>query len=267
MTQLFTPADLTRISHLQPDGWQDVMTFFGFYLEASFCLPLKIENRDRIVAVGSLILHEHTAWLAHIIVDPEIRRKGFGQAITEELTSAAEKRGRNIQLLIATEMGAPLYERFGFQRSCDYMFYHEPVHGAAYEPSQIRQLKPADVPEIFTLDRRASGEDRSTLVARYINSGWVYAGSERGKVRGFFLPKLGEGTIVAQDAEAGSALMKLRLAKTKTAPVLPAGNSAANRFLIDSGLKTRSSAVRMVRNGDDPLDHDMVFNRIGGHLG
>ena len=267
MIQPFATADLARISHLQPDGWQDIVTFFRFYLEAPFCLPLKIEDTNCIVAIGALILHRETAWIAHIIVDSEMRRKGLGLAITEELIRGAEKNGRNIQLLIATQMGAPLYERSGFRHSCDYLFYHQPVRGAVDMPFQIRELEAADFLEILSLDQSAAGEDRRALLSRYGTSGWVYVDPEKKSIRGYFLPDLGEGTVVAQDSEAGSALLGLRLAKVEAAPVLPAGNHAANAFLRDMGLNPRSSAVRMVRNGDDPLDQGMVFNRIGGHLG
>jgi len=55
MIQPFTKADVARMSHLQPDGWQNIVTLFQFYVEADFCLPLKIEDNNRIVAIGSLI--------------------------------------------------------------------------------------------------------------------------------------------------------------------------------------------------------------------
>jgi GNAT superfamily N-acetyltransferase len=267
MIHLFEGADLARISHLQPDGWEDITEFFEVYVEAGFCLPLKIEDNNRIVALGSLVLHRETAWLAHIIVDARMRRKGLGLAVTEELIRLAEKNGRNVQLLIATQLGAPLYECAGFRHSCDYVFYQKQTGGVGGVPSQIRVLEPGDFPQLLKLDRLASGEDRSAVLSSHGTTGWVYTGSGGKAIRGFFLPNLGEGTIVAQDAEAGTALMGLRLAKAETAPVLPAGNRAANSFLRDSGLKIKRSATRMVRNGDDPLKQDMVFNRIGGHLG
>ena len=267
MIQTFETGDVARISHLQPDNWQSIKTFFQFYNDADFCLPLKIENSNRIVAVGSLILHTKTAWLAHIIVDPEIRRKGYGFTITKELIANAEKYGRNTQLLIATELGVPLYERLGFRHSCDYSFYHKPAPGLVDMPPQVRPLKSKDVSDMLSLDQRATGEDRSEILSRHCDAGWVCVDSDRKKVRGFYLPNLGEGNIVAQDIEAGKNLMRLRMAKTETAPVLPAGNHVANAFLLDMRLELKSSATRMVRNGDDPLNQGMVFNRIGGHLG
>ena len=267
MIQPFTGADLGRISHLQPDGWEDITAFFEAYLEANFCLPLKIEDDNRVVALGSLILHRETAWLAHIIVDARMRRKGLGLAVTEELIRRAEENGCHVQLLIATELGVPLYECSGFRHSCDYVFYQKRAGSVDDVPSRIRVLEPGDFPQLLKLDRRASGEDRGAVLSRYGTTGWVYTGSGGEVIRGFFLPNLGEGSVVAQDAEAGTALMDLRLAKAQTAPVLPAGNEAANSFLRSSGLKIKKSATRMVRHGDDPLNQDMVFNRIGGHLG
>ena len=267
MIQPFTGADLACISQLQPDGWEDITEFFEVYVEADYCLPLKIEDNNRVVALGSLILHRETAWLAHIIVDARMRRKGLGLAVTEELIRLAEKNGRNVQLLIATQLGAPLYECAGFRHSCDYVFYQESAGGVYDVPPQIRVLEPGDFSQLLELDQRASGEDRSAVLSRYGTIGWVYTCSEGKVIRGFFLPNLGEGTVVAQDAEVGTALMELRLAKAQAAPVLPAGNLAANSFLRGSGLKIKRSATRMVRNGNDPLKQDMVFNRIGGHLG
>jgi hypothetical protein len=86
-------------------------------------------------------------------------------------------------------------------------------------------------------------------------------------VRGYLLPSLGEGTVVAESEEAGAALLKLRLATLGTAAVLPAGNRAGTRLLNELGIKLKSSASRMVRQGNDPLNQEMVFNRIGGHVG
>jgi GNAT superfamily N-acetyltransferase len=265
--QPFKESDLARISHLQPVGWESILPFFRFYLDAAFCIPLKIEERGSIVATGAVVLHAETAWLAHIIVEPQMRRKGLGLLVTQELIALAEKHGRHVQLLIATSMGAPLYECCDFRVSCDYRFYHHSATGEMETSPQIRALEHADRVAVESLDKRASGEDRHLLLSRYCDSGWVYADSDNKEILGYFLPELGEGTIVAQDAKAGNALQELRLATVNTAPVLPADNHAANALLRDRGFKLKSTAVRMVRNGQDPQCHDMIYNRIGGHLG
>lgn len=72
--QAFTTDDLSRIAHLQPDGWQGIGPFFRFYADAPICRAYKFESKQGIVAIGALVLHTSTAWLAHIIVVPEMRR-------------------------------------------------------------------------------------------------------------------------------------------------------------------------------------------------
>lgn len=267
MIQPFTHADLADIAHLQPDSWQDIGAYFRFYLGAPFCRAFKIEDNRRIVALGALVLHAETAWLAHIIVAPGMRRKGLGKRVTRQLIDQAEAYGRVTQLLIATGMGEPLYEQLGFRRSCDYRFYCPPTRGACTLPVAVRRMEPADVPRVMKMDASASGEDRRSLLSAYVNNGFVYTGTGGKGLSGFYLPDLGEGLIVAQDAEAGQALMELRLAGAEAPPVLPAANLAANRFLSGLGLGVKSTAARMVRNGADPLQPDMLFNRVGGHLG
>lgn len=267
MIQRFTSHDLARISRLQPGGWQDIGPFLRFYVTSAICRVYKIEDKQEIVAIGALIFHVKTAWLAHIIVAPEMRRKGLGILMTRHLIDTAEEQGRATQLLIATKMGEPLYEKLGFHRSCDYGFYHLPPRAETELPATVRQLKPTDIPEIMSLDREASGEDRASLLAAYTDNGLVYPGTGGERIHGYYMPDLAEGLVVAVDMEAGRALMKHRLARSDAAPVLPAGNHAANRWLKDAGFTVKSSVARMVRGGDDPLKPDMLFNRIGGHLG
>jgi ribosomal protein S18 acetylase RimI-like enzyme len=236
-------------------------------VEAPFCLPLKIEDGNSVLAVGSLILHADTGWLAHIIVAPEQRRQGLGTAITGKLIANADSYRRTTLLLVATAVGAPLYERLGFRQSYDYSFYSTQGRREAAVSPLVRALDPLDAADVFELDRRATGEDRRLLLARARQRGWVCAGPGKGELRGYYLPDLGEGTIMARDAEAGAALMAVRLATTDVRPVVPAGNDAANEFLRASGFELQSSAARMVRHGDDPMVPSMVFNRVGGHLG
>ncbi len=265
MIEPFTAPDLERIAYLQPDVWQDIVPYFRFYLEATFCRPLKIENADRIAAIGSVIMHAETAWLSHIIVAPDMRRQGLGLAMTRALIDEAENNGRNTQLLIATRMGRPLYEHLGFHLSCEYLSYQQHRPGKVEPSLPVRRIKPADIPGIMALDYSASGEDRHKLLSVHAGTGWVCTGT--GDIRGFYLPGIGEGLIVAQDVEAGLALMELRLASNDTVAALPSDNHAANRFLHDQGLAPERTLARMVRNGDDLLVPDMVFNRIGGHVG
>lgn len=266
MVRDFTRADTRRIAHLQPEGWSDIRAFFEFYVQAPFCLPIKLEIADQITAVGAALLNTQSAWLAHIIVAPEHRRAGLGWQVTRQLIAIAEQHGRSTQLLIATAEGEPLYQKAGFRRSCLYRFFR-PLKLSEAEPGpRVRAAGPGDRAEILRLDRRATGEDRSAMLGRFADAGWVMTGPHE-SLRGFYLPRLGEGAVVAADEEAGRALLRLRLAASEEKSVLPAGNTAALAYLEELGLELQSEASRMVRHGDDPLDQTMVYNRVGGHFG
>ena len=264
MIESFEKADLGRIAHLQPDGWQDIVTYFRLYLDASFCRPLKIEGDGQVVALGCVILHEYTAWLSHIIVAENVRRQGLGLAMTEELIAQAEQDGLGTQLLIATDLGRPLYERLGFRFACEYRDYGKRDPGVATPSPLARPTEPADIAAILELDGEASGEGRSELLSGHTDGGWVI---NDGSLRGFYLPAMDEGLVVARDAEVGIALMQLRMSTSDKAVVLPAGNEAANDYLLGQGLEVKRRLARMVRNGADPLNQQMLFNRIGGHVG
>ena len=70
--------DLNEIRKLQPEGWPDIVTDFEYYLDSAFCNPIKTVLGGKIVGVGVTIIFGESAWIAHIIVDKEFRKRGIG---------------------------------------------------------------------------------------------------------------------------------------------------------------------------------------------
>lgn len=116
MIQTFTKADVNRVSHLQPDGWEDINPFFQFYAESGFCHAIKIEDKNRIVALGSIILLARTAWFAHIIVEPHMHRRGFGTVITRELIADLGITLKRTATRMVRNGDDPLNQRMVFNR-------------------------------------------------------------------------------------------------------------------------------------------------------
>jgi len=54
-------------------------------------------------------------------VEPAFRRRGIGEALLARLVEARDELGIRRLVLHATEMGRPLYERFGFAPNPDWM--------------------------------------------------------------------------------------------------------------------------------------------------
>lgn len=61
------------------------------------------------------------AYIMNMYTNPEYRRKGIAYKMLDLLTGEAAKRGITHISLEATEMGRPLYEKYGFVRMNDEM--------------------------------------------------------------------------------------------------------------------------------------------------
>jgi len=261
-----TIDDLGEISLLRPEGWPDIVPDFEFYMRSPFCYPIKTSLDGRIVGIGVLIDFRQTCWLAHIIVHKHYRKRGIGNQITLELMTMAKKKGIPTCLLIASDMGKPVYEKVGFKLVTEYVplkkekpWPVEPVHiGIVPFREEHRDM-------IYTMDRKISGEDRRILLDEYMSVTKVYVNNN--KVEGYYIPRLKQGPIYAEIREAGLALMQLKYADTDIA-VIPQENNFALEYLIQNGFTDAGrKATRMIYGDDIDWEPDKIYGRIGGNLG
>lgn len=61
------------------------------------------------------------AYIVSMFTNPEFRGQGIATTLLTRLVAEAESRGCHKILLRATEMGRPVYERFGFRDEAGYM--------------------------------------------------------------------------------------------------------------------------------------------------
>jgi len=258
-------SDIDSLRELQPDGWPDIVPNFKIYTSSSFCFPVKAKLDDIIAGVGAVIKFGNTGWLAHIIVRPEHRNKGIGGAIVDHLVNNMKAEGCESVSLIATELGYPVYKRFGFVDQEDYIFFErrEPLKNQRL-PGNIIPYSINHAEKIFSLDRAVSGEKRFELLVDRLETAFVF--ERGGNVAGFYIPDLGEGLIIANDAEAGIELMKARLSNTNKS-VLPVCNEKATEFLRANGFVEIKRAKRMILGKKFEWQPAKFFNRAGGNVG
>ena len=261
-----THVDLEQIRDLQPDGWKDISRVFRFYVNNFFCNPVKVTIKNKIIGLGNSIIFSNTAWIAHIIVKKEYRNKGIGFQIVNYLIKTVEEKSIESVLLIATELGEPVYKKAGFRIISDYirldrehLWIKNPV------AKNIVPYTNNFYSEIINFDKMISGEDREPLIRLYLKNGLIYL--DKNKLRGFYLPDLGEGPVFADNAEAGRELMKVKYSKTDNA-VIPAENIAGIDFLKQNGFKiTGIKGKRMILGKDILWKPGCFYSRIGGNYG
>lgn len=256
--------DLPLIKHLQPEDWSDILGFFNFYLNSSYCYPIKSVDASQINGVGCCIYNGTTGWLAHIIVDKNYRNQGIGTRITQRLIDILISKKCETLLLIATEMGERIYKKLGFIQETKYVFLKG--HTIVHKPSkQIIMYGSTFKNQVLNLDRTISGENRSHLIIPHISSSMLY--SENDRITGFYIPHLGEGLIVADSNNAGNALLGIKISKDNAKIVLPMNNSSAQGFLKKNGYSIYSQCSRMISGKSIIWHPEKIFSRIGGNLG
>lgn len=261
----FLVQDLEKLPDLQPDGWPDIQPHFRYYLQAPFCYPFKLADKETILAIGTYILHGSSAWLGHIIVHKEYRKKGFGATMTQELLKKIDRRLYPTVSLIATVLGEPVYAKLGFHKEMDYCMYrNENPIPFTIDDTFVYDFQPIFLADLLTLDKKIANEDRAHLLKEHLRDGKVYL--KEGKILGFYLPTLNEGLLVAEDNAAGIALLKRRLNKLPKI-ALPETNKEGIRFLEGNGYLLYQKGARMSLGSSIDFKGDGVFGRIGGNLG
>ena len=67
----FEEVDLIMLPPLQPPGWPELGPTYRYYLEASYCEPVRVSVDGSLAGIGCAIRWEKTGWIGHIIVHPE----------------------------------------------------------------------------------------------------------------------------------------------------------------------------------------------------
>lgn len=257
-----TLADISYISHLQPEGWLPITPYYQFYLSSDFCMPIKCVYENKIVGLGSSILHEDTGWLAHIIVDKEFRNRGIGTLITKSLMDQLSPMVKTMTLL-ATPLGEPVYHKLGFEKDTAYMFLRDGKTNAP-DGEAIQKFHPRFADQMLKLDQRVSGENRIKILKPHFASASIVADGD--EVIGFVMPTLGEGLIIAVTNGAGELLLRLQHS-TSNRTAVPMENKTAIRFLLGNGFVEYRRAIRMSYGRKITWEPDKLYGRIGGNLG
>ncbi len=257
--------DLSVIKTLQPADWDDITVPHEWYLSSPNCFPFKLTENGFMAGIGTIILHEDTAWLAHIIVHEKYRGRGLGTLVTRSLVEQINLSAYQTIYLIATDLGYPVYRKLGFEVEQVYGVFTpvSPIEGAERSPN-IFPLAQTDIAQLLHLDKQISGEDRQHMLHPHLSEALVYKSGK--PVEGAYFPTLANGLIIAENPAAGIALMKLRM-QTKAFAVCPLENKSAVDFLVASSFSQVKTTRRMRLGKERQWLPTGLYNRISGQVG
>ncbi len=264
-----TQADIKDLIPLQPEGWPDLETSFKFYIENTNCYPFKYMMDDNMMGIGTMICYGSTSWLAHIIVVENFRNQGLGKKIVLHLIDEAKKQRLESVLLIATELGYPVYLKTGFVKQSQYLFFERknPTETKVQTKVPSPHIKPYDKRfenDIYSMDYRISGENRKWLLKDHLEKSYLYIKED--KLKGYYLKSLHEGLIIAATPEVGIELLKLKCNKSKKV-VLPQENTKGIAFLKKNGFSQKLTVARMVWGKSIQFKPEQLYSRIAGNFG
>ena len=256
-------SDIEKLVEFQPPGWDDIPSDFRTYIDRPHHDQVKGEVDGRIVAVGAIIYHADTAWLAKIIVHPESRGRGYGKAITRSLIDRIDRRRYRTIYLDATDMGHPVYSGLGFVDEVSYQHFGRPIGWADVE-SRSRPSTVADRTQLLELDQLVYGEDRLLLLADHLLDARLI--EAEGRIVAAFFPTLLQGHILATEAHFAEPLMRERLCAFDKAQ-LPVTNLEGLALLRRLGCPETRISRRMFLGERRPWRPELIFNRTSGQLG
>ncbi len=253
-----TPPDVRPAADLVlRGGWGDRSTFLSFAASDPECHPVLAELNGEIVGTGVGTRNGTVGWVGAIFVAEAHRRRGLGRALTEAIIEHLELGGCRSLVLVATDVGRPLYERLGFVVDTAYHVLRAAGLATARLDPVIRTFEASDLAAAAELDRVATGEDRTHLLRAFAASGdgrngWVLPHTVGTTLRGFILrAPWGGGATIAPDPADAVRLLDHRRSIMGPERELKAGLLAENRegleLLRSRGWTEAWSAVRMIR--------------------
>ena len=213
---------------------------------------------DNTGVVGTILTWKHDARhasLGMVIVSPQRQGRGIGGELMKRALRDVTRRS---VMLNATQVGVPLYEKFGFVAAGAIEQHHgiaRPVPALALARGErLRPLGAGDAPELAALAARASGMSRARVLKPLLEiaKGIVLARGD--ETIGFaLLRRFGRGysigPVVAPDAERAKALIGYWVAMYpgKFLRIDVDGASGLATWLEGIGLTKAGRVITMVK--------------------
>ncbi|MGL4608455.1 MAG: GNAT family N-acetyltransferase [Trueperaceae bacterium] len=239
--QQATPSDLQTLAHITKEAYggscldtRSLELYFAIQADGGF-LALVNEEPAGMVFIFD---YETFASVGALGVLPAFQGQGVGRILMEHVEVWGSSRNISSFLLDATEDGAKLYQKLGYNNvDVNYRFglQERNLHDV---PKGIAVLKPEDLDDVLEFDAPIFGANRKRVLQTFLNEhperGFC-SRDELGKINGFVIAQTSTiGPWVATNPVAAEKLLQATLSldlPEATRVMLPEANRAGKALL------------------------------------
>jgi GNAT superfamily N-acetyltransferase len=248
----------------------DRRAFFDFAVRHPACDPIVALANGAIVGTGIGTRNGEAGWVGVIYVVPERRGQGLGRALSEVVCDRLEDRGCRTLVLVATSAGRPVYERLGFHVTTRYHIMEATGLPGGQSPDDgVRQFHAVmDLDDAIRLDRRATGEDRTSLIQAFASAnGCLALRDARGRLQGFLIKPTWHGAaIIASNSKTALRILDHRRRQAGPDRRVRAGlleqNLAGRKAFEARGWTESWTGTRMERGRTLELAPEMIYGQF-----
>ena len=198
-------------------GWNQSRADWRHLTTSPHVAAVGIRAPERLIASATVVRYGRAlAWIGMVIVAPDRRGRGYGKAVFEAALESEQARAAEVVGLDATDLGAPLYAKYGFERigAIDrWAGTARPAAGGARE-IVVRAAGREEARAVAAWDHERSGVDRTGWFTTYLEEPGATAlvAERRGRTVGYAVMRPGRthdhlGPWVAEDDDGAQALI------------------------------------------------------------
>ena len=221
---------------------------------------LVAKENSKIIGLGGIFFFGDVCFIGYMAVLPELRRKGLGTSIFSNLIKIGKLKGCKTFMLYASELGEPIYHKFGFRSK-----YATSEYNLPNKPSELQKTnKEINRTDSFpnwaaSIDKNTIGFDRSEFLQLKINHGSILITADK---EGFALISSSRlGPVISKNIHIAVFLMNEGIKLGANHIIVPKHSRFPNKIfdLVNLTERNSESNLKMVYGKEVTQNLDQFY--------
>lgn len=243
------------------DDWKRLLSWSG---DGAYGMM----HRTSTLAATTLVFRYgiERAWIGTVITHPRFQRQGLATQLMETAMAGLKREGVREIMLDATQMGQPLYEKFGFR----VVYPVDIFMGAAVSQPRAaaERYQPAHLTELLALDREVFGADRSRILKTLLKDFPAWVDYEGDVLQGYLIGQIKDvesahiGPWIHRSPQGAEKLLQTALNHLAGRVIrldIAEKNQNSQDIAIKYGFEKKRSCSRMIFGEATPTIHHALY--------